>query len=73
MGRFREIRECERPGNTGSKKVEFSEEAMQIYNSLFADDSVPKKVSLTLTENPEIKESIDKAVDAILSQPTIAK
>ena len=70
MARFREIRECERPGNR-KKEVRFSEEAMQIYNSLFADESTAKKVSLTLTESPELKESIDKAVDAILTQPTI--
>lgn len=69
---FREIREAQRPGNTGNKKVEFSEESLKKFNDLFADDSA-KKVTVTLSGNPDIKESIDKAVDAILSQPTIRK
>ena len=72
MARFREIREAQRPGNTGIKKVEFSEETMKKFNDLFADDSA-KKVTVALSENPEIKEGIDKAVDAILTQPTIRK
>ena len=70
MRRFREIREAQRPGNTGSKKVEFSEESLKKFNDLFTDDSA-KKVTVALSEHPEIKESVDKAVDAILTQPTI--
>lgn len=70
MRGFREIREAQRPGNR-STEVKISDEALKKYNALFADDNVAKKVSLTLTENPELKESIDKAVDAILTQPTI--
>ena len=68
MRGFREIRECERPGNKITKKVEFSEDALKKFNDLFADDSA-RKVTIALSENPEIKENIDKAVDAILSQP----
>ena len=37
MRGFREIRECERPGNR-MKETKISEETMKKYNALFADD-----------------------------------
>ena len=37
MRGFREIRECERPGNR-TKETKISEETMKKYNALFADD-----------------------------------
>ena len=85
MRGFRDIHEAQRPGNK-SKDVKFSEETMKKYNSLFADDTAirsaeflaatmaskaAQKVSLALTENPEIKEGIDATCDALLSQPMI--
>ena len=37
MRGFRDIKEVQRPGNS-KKEVRFSDEALKIYNALFADD-----------------------------------